>query len=258
MKNILKNRNNQIIHTTQPMFIEFTGLPGSGKSTISNNIIDYIKSLGYTCLDLKTLHAYKNRQTEELSVLKKNANYLFVCFKYFGISINIFNYSVRIQPLKVTANFKRAFAFLKLLSLVHNLKKINYDYVVFDEGLIQKIWQISVPGDPPPIGYLNKVVRCIMKTFPSILVHSEITAEDAIERISSRPQSVGRFDRMSRQNAKLILEKYEGYIDEVISCAERLKDTNCIRVNGTDEIEYKVKIISKYLSEDLIIFADKK
>ena len=123
-------------------FIEFMGLPGSGKSTIAAHLEIDLKQLGINVISRSTEladHApFVQRHGKRLLRILRNVNQ---CRRIYLDALSLISASGQKSPLdlaKVTWNF------WSVIALITDCRAIGNSITIIDQGLFQAIWSIQL------------------------------------------------------------------------------------------------------------------
>jgi len=169
-------------------YIELFGLPGAGKTTITNPVIEALREEGFRVAGLSEVYfrncCDRNKTKvwfEIITSLKKYPVY-FQIFLY-GLSVSISASSVKFL--------------LKFIFLVHQIMKTKeegkYDIVLCEEGIIQHLSSLSYLKQLPDNKRLDEVMLSITKVINIEAINCVINIEECINRVNSREESSQRF-----------------------------------------------------------------
>ena len=118
--------------------IEFYGLPGSGKSTISKMLINKLAEYNILCIDFNR-YVYKNKRNFKALIsglfeLRLKDIKLFYCYAILIIRQSNFKLNT----------IKKYFAFVRNHLLLKSLFNKNiYNYIILDQGFVQEMVSIA-------------------------------------------------------------------------------------------------------------------
>lgn len=235
-----------------PLIIEFIGLPGAGKTTITQHVLVELRTAEYRCFSLNNLNnpeTIEKRKGGVLSKLKTFFGFLSASVVYKRIAINAFKYSLHVTPFSFS-NFRRAVVLVIRLNEIRSILKGNYDLVVLDQGLIQNIWSIAAAGDTPKDNkYLDRLLESVLDSFPSYIIYVDVGAETAMERIKLRRTMRSRFDRMSTDQAKTLLARHKELFEHIVNTLNKFPETGFLFVDGQQSIEQNVSLIAPVIEQ---------
>ncbi|MGF1540307.1 MAG: NB-ARC domain-containing protein [Pleurocapsa sp.] len=220
----------------KPLIVEFVGLPGAGKTTISQQVELKLKER-----DLQIVSRDKIlKQWEQENLWQKVVQLLPDNLHDWHILINSLIFALQVRPInrqsfskaaKIFANFKRnnAVALAK-----------DCDIILLDQGLLQETWSVSITGSPPPGKYLKREIIPLFDRSTTIIIYCQIDIDTALKRIQNRTTSNSRFDQMDAKKAQELLEKYFFYLQEIINCA-RTSNTIILELDSSQEIKEQSK-----------------
>jgi len=226
------------------LVVEFIGIPGSGKTTISNRVNEILKAKGITCCensdDLPTgigrkfclLHRY---------IMFFSSNLI---FNSRAVSTIVNSDQVSLYDLKIALR-----AWLGSAYLLHTYRR-KYGVRLIDQGIFQAIWQIGFGSRE------TKVVERSNRLFyeyPDILVSIQASPDTIFRRIANR-DGIGRLDK-NIQVKPYLMEKAFRLFNEVMlsesSCNNGVK--KLVIDNDLDgNIDTKANIIVDFIMSELI------
>ena len=198
------------------MIIEFTGLPASGKTYISELLTDYLHKRFknripiYNCRDLYLLRAKKYRSKIKL------------LFKYLMLGLAPINLMIICHICKLKSNFsekvfviKMYFNTLLIYEIIDVLKEIEKKTIfLLHEGYIHSLFAlfVTVHGSPP-LHILKKYINRRMGI--DLLIFIQCSAENSYSRLEKR----GWFTRMkkyAKQEKLAFIRNFAGTGDQAL------------------------------------------
>lgn len=190
--------------------IEFFGLPGCGKSTVSKKIISELNSRGIRAGDY--YDEFHNKKKSKVGEVLNAILLLIKNFKLFFSLLNLSNWEV--------AKLKSILYFIKLLSFkktkAYSRISKNYDVLVFDQYLIQALGSISITGNDNKVRGKNihNITPFIMKG-NNVFVYIKIDRDIALKRVRLRSNGRTRFDNWNDELAKNKLIALDKYLEKI-------------------------------------------
>lgn len=171
------------------IIIEFNGLPGSGKTTISKILKEKLtKDYG---IEVKSRYARRSRHRKAYSIL--------LCPRYYRLLISLNKYSKLYGTKR---------SFVRRLSIA-NFVREYYNFVfdnkkcalLIDQGIVQGIISFAHQDSLTTSEYLDDVLlNCGFEKLPIVIVNCNIDIEEAVKRLNQRPQNGCRVEKMSKEN----------------------------------------------------------
>lgn len=201
---------------TTTCIVELVGLPGAGKTTVSQQIALKLQERGLQIVSrdeiLKQWHQ-ENALQKAIKLLPNN-------FNHWNILINSLGFALQVKPINQQSFSKAAKIFTNVRRNDEVAKLPHSEIILLDQGLLQEIWSVSITGTPPPTKYLKREIAPLFHNRPTIILHCQINIDTALHRVRNRQTMTSRFDLMDLTKAHSLLKKYSFYLDEIINCAQ--------------------------------------
>lgn len=216
--------------------IEFNGLPGCGKSTLCNKLVQTLKGNDY-------ISVYTPKRDKQSQI-----RYLFLSLfdiKNIAFIISLISYSINIHPLRARLKAIRTVLMYKGMYAVFFRRKKN-GLLMVDQGLLQGLLSIA-HIDKIPRGHV--VGNSILKAFVDGNIYRiNCNCDDniLISRITTRGSKTGRLDCMDAkmlQNALKIQRYNIGAIRKSIDTS----DDKFLDINTNYNIKHNLDVIISYL-----------
>jgi hypothetical protein len=189
-----------------PLIIELNGLPGSGKSTVTNLLFERLQKSGdrVKVVDKTYEGIYKGKYHKLSKLIHHGGIKLPFLLSGFFLSIKPFN----IDRYKFIRRL-----ILYYLMYMKEAEENNYDIILADGGIIHFVAASIYPDHANHIGSLKKLLNTILNTLnieglnyfvADCLSNETISAE----RIKGRNHGRSRFDKMKTDNIKPMLKRY--------------------------------------------------
>ena len=187
--------------------VEFYGLPGVGKTTTANLLINLYLEKGYRVPSIKQLQNFKSFKRLHLLTLPKILLFSLFCLIKFKTLIDLMMLSKN-QGFSFKKRVHRSVILLKTLFTVQRFKK--YDLLILDEGIKQNLWSLFLNSQ---IKKIDEIIvleqKQLVKLETHFLIVLETSLKTVIDRIQSRIKTSKqtRFNYMSSKELKVTLEK---------------------------------------------------
>lgn len=220
------------------MVIEFNGLPGTGKTTVSHVLGQLLEASGIRC-------AYTYELQE--SKLKRYFSYL-----YDG-SI-VVAYLVKkiiddIKPERPERN-KMIFLVVKYYRMYLNYKKLcENEILIIDQGIVQALISIAYNDHITSSKGVENLFRYLKKKKITFLcVNCNTDSLLSFERIKKRNQKGGRLDVLDGQELVQILDLQKENFEMIRECIYKIngRDTS-INIDTNNEPHINAEILIKGL-----------
>lgn len=173
----------------QPLFLEFYGLPGCGKSTVSHLLADYLRektvivSEPSYLLDHRVSHPL--RAFKKLSFYCKEALLNHKLFKRINTIVEKNGYK-GIGRIMQTANV--------LLKIGEYRKPQAAQVLIWDQGLIQAAVSLSITEKHEAVSIFDELSQFLPENIRMISVLLSIDSKEALARIKVRSSNDSRIE----------------------------------------------------------------
>ncbi len=228
--------------------IEFTGLPGAGKSTLVSEIIKELEKTGY--------HCYNHEQVfKNLSISNKWLNAIWYYLKNIKFTCLLFLYTFLSSPLAwrdLKYNFGRLQQLMKMIVMFEKGlgKARSSSVMVFDQGIVQCIWSITSLSGIANKSLLRRSVALKKHIFPGIIVYVQIDPGTAASRIAERASKC-IFDSLSSAQTKELFSEQKCNFPIIISILGEVYEPAILTINGNGLSRDNVKTLSGQLKKIL-------
>lgn len=217
----------------KPLHLEFIGLPGCGKSTISHRLSVDLRKVGYKVV--------------EPSFDMDHQSYAFIR-KLSKLFFGAYYYCKEHQQYKVVSNlvksngYRGRSAFMQIVNIAQKLvayKRFNgEDYVVWDQGISQAAISLSTHGLRKALDNESDIYA-MLPDHPNVLkVFVDCTCSTALKRMSGRKNNDSRVEKMAS------IEEKVSALTKIESDCEELYDNSGILLNS---LTYSLDEMHTYL-----------
>lgn len=194
-----------IVHTGVIMYIEFLGAAGSGKTTVANIAIDYIRQRGlnaYSRLDANRLYEERTLAGRLAKVLprplrKRTVDRFYADFrnreqrkveKKFPALMNYVKRSQQERPEEAEVGRRRVLEFYdhmkRQYAVVQALKRPD-DILIFEEGFVNRVSQLHISAaEAPDPARVRKYLDLVPQ--PDHLIYVKVPTDQCIRRMVQR------------------------------------------------------------------------
>lgn len=196
----------------RPLIIEFAGLPGAGKTTIVDRIIEMERQENLGVLSFRHLShlEYRKNRTKQRLLRVTGAAALLV--KKREMMLHLFRYALLSKPF-IRSRMRYMWDFVALAQqLDHRRANVprGHRAELLDHGFVQTLGSIAVPCAPARSEKLGAVVARALTEWVDGLVWVECSPETALFRVRRRVGGGSRFDHwpdeVFRQNQMTMLK----------------------------------------------------
>ncbi|MCH1940702.1 AAA family ATPase [Holdemania massiliensis] len=217
-----------------PVVLDFFGLPGCGKSTVSHMLADKLRESGY-----KVYEPSYDLDHNFSSFMRK----IFKLEQYIRYSVFHPAKSKRISDL-VKDNGYVAFAeklsqCINITTKLTAIKNAKCDYIIFDEGLLQAAISLSFgTGDQHEVtSNYNKILSVDGSQLEVKSVYMQIGTETVLRRLEQRGERNSRVDKETdSEKRKQIIESFQSLCESVTKCCAIKVNAEISRTEAVTEL----------------------
>jgi len=181
----------------RPLIIEFAGLPGAGKTTIVDRIIEMERGENLGVLSFRHLSHLEYRKNRTKQRLLRATGAVGLLVKKREMMLPLLRYALLSKPF-MHSRMRYVWDFV---ALAQQLDRRSPDMPeehraeLLDHGFVQTFGSIAVPCAPAHSESLRTVVACALADWVDGLVWVECSPETALLRVRRRVGGGSRFDR---------------------------------------------------------------
>ena len=226
------------------MLVEFNGLPGSGKTTISHCLIGELKKAKVDAIDLQ----------ESIRTICKNKFKLALIIIYglFHRGLNLYFLYRKCLKLKgnntkadgtIVLNGVKNYCICKYLS-----KKKKNAVIISDQLFVQSVVSLYFDLAPTDYSCVQEVIDFAQNSFSSCLFVDVVGSPlVSYERIVRRNTRGGRMDKM---NGTQLLEALNQQGRLILSIRGNIVRTKVICVDGSDSLDKNCDLLFSFFNEN--------
>ena len=193
-------------------FIEFFGLPGSGKSTISHRIAEDLRKKGVAVYE--PTYSMDHGKIRSARSVKK-----FLC--YLSSSVCKGKLIKKIKKIVSENGYSGADAFKHVVNIAYKIRAINGlrskdGFVFFDEGLVQSAVSLAINEKKSVNENVKELFAIAGKDYSPEIVFIRTSERVALSRAAERRGNFSRVEKIKDENArKAFMKKYTGICSAV-------------------------------------------
>lgn len=180
------------------IFLEFNGIPGSGKTTLANRLIAEMRDEPYT---VESYHQIIEKPTRKN--LKNLLLYLFK-IKPSSYKVGYYAWMHLITNKKLShENWLRVIAIVVLFDLYQKKSLDNHGEVILvDQGIMQQIISMLYESELIKDKYVKKIISFTKKkNLGIVIINVDLNINDSFMRLSHRTGNISRIQRLSKAAA---------------------------------------------------------
>lgn len=225
------------------VYIEFNGVAGSGKSTISHQLHKVFKSSNIPVVSYQQLFD----EYVENSLWKTKT--LILLFSLDGLKL-AWNTIQIIRILKIPINKLKFVPYMILTQLLINHFKTNGKVIISDEGVIQYLVSVLFDRKIDTLDfeiYLKNILKILSNNSCFISINLHLNSSQILSRLSKRKDGCSRLDNISNSKRKRITSIQ---INNFKIIRKSIKDIPHIDINAKNKIDYNANLILDILKRE--------
>ncbi len=192
------------------LFVEFYGLPGCGKSTISHILAKRLREDGFTVEEPSFIEDHRPK------FMRKLIKLIYGCYGY------VFHHTTFRKISNIV--YKNGYMGIeKFTQTVNVLQKVNFyrrenakKIVIWDQGIIQAAISLSVTEHVEAFDNYRYLREFLSNNSSLFRVYMPIDKNVALERMADRKTNDSRVERIGEYSDKLkMLDNFEGAINSI-------------------------------------------
>ncbi|MDC7221309.1 MAG: AAA family ATPase [Spirochaetales bacterium] len=196
------------------MIFEFTGLPGSGKSTICEDLESWLKEQGYEVVNWLYHTARWNKWHRIAHKLKLIFKFQFAHPILFQLARRIVKRS-RQKGMKDSLSQYLNILYVGALYWRYNKDRYHNKIVLFDQGKLQALTSLIFRSEEKDIALL--IPPSLREEHPNdVIIHIDVTPEEILSRLEKRTGTQSRIERMNPEDRLAALQKFEKAEESVL------------------------------------------
>lgn len=225
------------------IFLEFNGIPGSGKTTLSNRVIEDMKSADYP---VESYHQIIKKPS------RKNLKHLLLFL--FRIKPSSFKIGYLAVMYLITnkklnhENWLRAISLVVLFDFYQKKNRDNVQEVILvDQGIAQQIISMLYESELIVDKYVRKLIRYAKKKDLGIfIVNVDLDIKASFERLTKRKGNISRIQKLNEANAIHTLTIQQNNFNKIRKIIKEL-ELESLNVNTQVCIDENVLLIENYI-----------
>jgi len=247
--------------------IEFIGIPGSGKSTLYNAVLNELKNQNKPIIDYNNPYsAYFPSLTTRFvpDQVKRYLSNRYLQYRVDSIDIlsSVFSHNTELLPLISSCTEEIASSeqsqqlllswvfetFVRYNSILTAKKE---EFLIIDEGPVQRSMSLFVSPDEYIQEYVNKYIQNIR--CPEMVFITDVSLDVAIQRLDNREAS--RPTRLIGENTETV-RSFLTYAQELISDLEAVlqqADVKTHRINTNAPVEHSKNECLRIIDQEIYL-----
>jgi thymidylate kinase len=182
------------------MLVEFLGVPGSGKSTVSHAVADILKARGVLVAEIT--YGLDRRHRRIARLLLKSLLSIRYILKWPYRALWYYRSIVSTKQKRVTDLAKALFNWMFIASLVDGRRASVVTFL--DQGIAQALWSVGYAAQRETWTNLFSIEQGSAIAMPDLVVHVRASLESVGDRLMARAQRVSRLDSLGQDYPSLV------------------------------------------------------
>jgi len=252
----------------RPLFVEFVGLQGAGKTTLAREVTARLAARGYRVvhqgkMGVKVVggpprEAVRVPGWASHGPLSRFRVYLSLHYTLRAVVTSLYGYVIfSRRPSSVSMRAVRSLILLlkRLSNAIRLVGAGEADVILYGQGAVNYLRAVVASESEADPKKLRRVLRPLtehMRRVRWVLVVCDIDVDTAVSRIGSRPKALGRFDRMDSDDARNALSFEGQFTDQVIDALVSEKALESIfRVNTVEAVDGNARLVEEMIVDAL-------
>lgn len=211
-----------------PVFFEFFGLPGCGKSTVSHAVARLLREEGYTVEEPSFTIDHQRRIIRKIKKIAIAVGWFIVHYKVY----------IAIRDIVKKNGYNGTELLTQTVNVIQKIRKYNGKadarIYIWDQGLIQAAISLSIKGKISASENYRILLSHVHNSTTIFPILINIDERIALKRMSMRQSNDSRIEKLSTQKLKdEMLSSFQTSINSVKSAMP-----NGIVIDGRHDIKY--------------------
>ena len=226
----------------RPLIVELVGLPGAGKTTVVNELVQRLNMDGMVAVNVSSVLSKYQTHILQKTLLTACGLFLHPFVVFYVLRLWLHTSSAK------KSSFRTVLYFLRLYYLLGSKKFQNeisaYNYAIADQFILQGIASVVIPCKCLPPSRNFEALTRLTSNRIGLAVRVDCSESLSLERLRKRNNCRTRFDGWGDMENKKNLNDMKNVLSLLMSKFGCLSET--FSVNAIDAVEDKVvKIIER-------------
>jgi hypothetical protein len=215
-----------------PLFVEFVGLPGGGKTTASSGAARILEQRGYACAHRPPL------PVESAPRARRWVSLLWFRLRHWRLIVAGVVYLMSIRPFRWSR--LRTIRHVLFLAYYHHVQVSgSHQIVLLDQSIVQTMWAAAVPDGDVSEKPLVRLLRAFHAAAPcplalvAVKVDPDVAAHRTYVRRRPKPGVFGRTERLSEDQLRSLFVRGGGTLEGITRHAIRVTGAPALEVDGS-------------------------
>ncbi len=205
--------------SVKPLVVEFIGLPGAGKTTVSRQVADALTAEGWHVVQRKDYYEWTPRCTLSVKIRARSIGYL----RRLPITLQfLWHIGMRHPRQRGPLSFGHMIA-INHAYLEEFLRDVRADVCLLEQWTLQSVWSVGTMYHEAKGDALLPLARVIIATDPHLYVYFHLPPEAAAQRIATRSHGGSRFDHREPREVEEQLQQFQHLFEPILRAIEEQK-----------------------------------
>jgi hypothetical protein len=225
-----------------PLVVEFVGLPGAGKTTTEVQVTAALMERGVSAADRPSVGGQDIHRARHYARL---GGFFLGRPAELGAAFRLARLGGAGVPAGLRDSFRCVSVWAWRLALA---RELGLEVLLLDQGPVQEGWALTLRGGWTPEAVAVEVARLVRVAGVSYaLIHFDLPAQLAAERIARRPTMESGFDRLAPDEAQRRLLREEGRLGHLSRLAAAAIGARVLRIDATRPIADSVSSVEHFI-----------
>ncbi len=233
----------------QTLFIEFCGLPGSGKSTVSHIVARWLRADGYQVIEPSFVVDHRKPLRRKLGKLIKGCRWYLCSRKLYAQVATV----VRNNGYVGYELFTQTVNVLQKIKVYQKAK--HGSVIIWDQGLIQAAVSLSTTNKLSAEENYARLRELITRDVRMVCIFMDIDIHTAMKRMNMRHSNGSRVEKLKNEGEKKKMLQQIGNDLNSLRKSFSIRETDYVTVS-TDKLDKTTEDIYQTIKNAIIFKCD--
>jgi hypothetical protein len=234
---------------SQPLLVEFVGMPGSGKSTTAYALAEALSVLSHV------VNTNSRDRFRSWAMLDQRRSWLIpaaltlrtlyggpLAWEFFFRSLRWY---MRFRPLEMKLLYDAMLLAARYVWMSSETRRAGGEYFVAPGWLVNSLVHQAARYKHGHPAHVAGLMRLYMR-LNVVIIHVDAPGEIVAKRLSERERVINKVQRMPRNDQIFYSRKFKSVVRSVLFVISHIQPIDMLVISGTDPIQSNIaKILSK-------------